>query len=65
MAARKRSNDFIQKAIKRPGALHRKLGVPQGKKIPSKKLNAAAKKGGLLGEEARFAKTLRKIRRKR
>ena len=49
---------FIQSAIKHPGALHRELGVPQGKKIPAKKLNAAAKKGGKLGQRARFAKTL-------
>ena len=36
---------FIQKAIKKPGALHKELGVPMGKKIPEAKLNAAAKKG--------------------
>lgn len=53
---------FIQKAIKHPGALHRELGVAQGKKIPAKKLNAAAKKGGKLGERARFAKTLMGLR---
>jgi len=35
--------DFIQKAIKRPGALHKALGVKQGKKIPHKKLAKAAK----------------------
>lgn len=50
---------FIQGAIKRPGALHRKLGVPQGQKIPAAKINAAAKKPGLLGQEARFAKVLK------
>lgn len=55
---------FIQKAIKRPGALHTKLGVPQGKKIPAKKIAAAAKRGGKLGEEARFAQTLAKLRKK-
>jgi len=48
----------ISKAIKKPGALHKQLGVPKGEKIPAKKLNAAAKKGGKLGERARFAKTL-------
>jgi hypothetical protein len=53
--------NFIQGAIKHPGALHRELGVPQGKKIPPAMLNAAAKKGGKLGERARFAKTLHKI----
>jgi hypothetical protein len=50
---------FIQKAIKKPGALHKELGVPMGKKIPEAKLNAAAKKGGKEGQRARFAKTLK------
>jgi hypothetical protein len=50
---------WIQKAIKNPGALHKELGVAEGKKIPSKKLNAAAKKPGKLGQRARLAKTLR------
>jgi hypothetical protein len=52
---------FIQKAIKKPGALHAELGVPQGEKIPAAKLNAAAKKGGKLGQRARFAQTLKTI----
>lgn len=52
---------FIQKAIKHPGALHRELHVPMGKKIPAKKINAAAKKGGKIGQRARFAKTLKKL----
>jgi hypothetical protein len=53
--------NWIAKAIKRPGALHRKLGVPQDEKIPAEKINAAAKKGGALGKEARLAKTLKKL----
>ena len=52
---------WIQKAIKKPGALHKQLGVPQGKKIPAKTLNAAAKKGGTLGKRANLAKTLKKF----
>ena len=32
---------WIQKAIKHPGALHRALGVPEGEKIPAKKLAKA------------------------
>ena len=28
-------------AVRHPGALHRSLGVPQGKKIPAAKLDAA------------------------
>lgn len=50
---------WISKAIKKPGALHKSLGVPMDKKIPAKKLEAAAKKPGKLGQRARLAKTLR------
>ena len=50
---------WIQKAIKKPGALRSSLGVGKGKKIPAKKLAAAAKKPGKMGQRARLAKTLR------
>jgi hypothetical protein len=50
---------WIQGAIKHKGALRESLGVPEGKKIPAKKLNAAAKKPGVMGQRARLAKTLR------
>lgn len=50
---------WIQKAIKKPGALHKELGVPMDKKIPAKKLAAAAKKGGKEGKRARLAQTLK------
>jgi len=56
------SGNFIQGAIKKPGQLHRDLGVPQGEKIPEAKLNAAAQRGGKVGQRARFAKTLKKMR---
>lgn len=49
---------WIQKAIKHPGALHRELGVPEGKKIPQAKLEKAAHAGGKLGARARLAETL-------
>lgn len=55
----KEKKKFIAAAIKHPGALHKQMGVPEGKKIPEKKLNAAAKKGGKLGKRARLAKTLK------
>lgn len=51
--------NWIKKAIKHPGALHKELGVPEGKKIPKKKLDKAAKKGGIEGKRARLAETLR------
>lgn len=50
---------WIQKAIAKPGALRKTLGVAEGKKIPAKKLEAAAKKPGKTGQRARLAKTLR------
>ena len=53
---------WIQKAIKKPGSLRKSLGIKKGKKIPASKLNAAAKKGGKLGQRARLAKTLKKMR---
>jgi hypothetical protein len=55
--------DFIKAAIKHPGALHKELGVPKGKKIPARKLKKAAAAGGKLGQRARFAETLEKMGR--
>ena len=54
---------WIQKAIKRPGALRKSLKIKKGQKIPLKKLLAASKKGGKLGQRARLALTLRRLRR--
>lgn len=56
---------WIQKAIKHKGALHKEMGIPIGKKIPEKKLRAAAKKGGKLGKRARLAETLKGLRKKK
>lgn len=55
---------WIQKAIKKPGALHKQLGVPSNKKIPVKKLKEAEKKGGLVGKRAHLAETLKHLRKK-
>lgn len=52
---------WIQKMHMKKGALHKELGVPEGKKIPEKKLDAAAKKGGVEGKRANLAKTLKKL----
>jgi hypothetical protein len=51
--------NWIAGAVKHPGALHRELGVPQGQKIPAGKIAAAAKKGGKLGQRARFAQNVK------
>jgi DNA mismatch repair ATPase MutL len=53
---------WIQKAITKPGALKKQMGVAAGKKIASGKLAAAAKKSGKLGQRARLAMTLRKLK---
>jgi hypothetical protein len=58
------AKDWIQGAIKKPGALRKELGVKKGKDIPAKKLAAAAKKGGKLGQRARLAQTLKKMNKK-
>ena len=50
---------WIQEAIKKPGALRESLGVKKGQTIPAKKLGAAAKKPGKMGQRARLAQTLK------
>ena len=54
----------IKKAIKKTGALRKSLGIKKGDTIPASKLRAAAKKPGKLGQRARFAVTLGKLRKK-
>jgi hypothetical protein len=53
---------WIQSAIKKPGALKKSLGVKKGEKIPAKKLSSAAKASGKLGQRARLAQTLKKMK---
>lgn len=55
---------WIQKAIKKPGALRAQLGAKKGEPIPAGKLAAAAKKPGKLGQRARLAQTLKKMKKK-
>ena len=55
--------NWIQKAIKKPGSLRKSLKVKKGEKIPASKLRAAAKKPGKLGQRARLAMPLNKIRK--
>ena len=54
---------WIQKAIKKPGALRKELGVKEGKTIPAKKLSVAAQKPGTLGKRARLAETLKSFKK--
>lgn len=59
-----KSKNWIKGAInpKHKGLLHKMLGVAMDKRIPAKKLAAAAKKKGKLGQRARLAMTLKKMR---
>jgi len=53
------TKNWIAGAIKKPGALRKELGAKKGQPIPAKKLAAAAKKPGKLGQRARLAETLK------
>lgn len=54
---------WIQKAIKKPGSLRSAIHVKEGQKIPANKLAAASKKPGKMGQRARLAQTLGKMRK--
>ena len=54
---------WIKEAIKKPGALRSAMGVKKGEKIPAKKLAVAAKKPGKMGQRARLAQTLSKLKK--
>lgn len=54
---------WIQKAIKKPGALREAMGTKKGETIPKSKLKAAAKKPGKMGQRARLALTLGKMKK--
>lgn len=56
--------DFIQSAIKHPGALRKSLHVKEGHNIPEEKLEKAEhSKNPLLRERANLAETLKKLPR--
>ena len=55
---------FIQEVITKPGALRAALGAKKGEPIPAKKLAAAAKKPGKMGQRARLAETLKGLGKK-
>ena len=54
--------NWIKGAIKHKGALHKELGVPEGKKIPEKELEKAAHASGKEGRRARLAMTLKGLK---
>ena len=57
------TKNWIAGAIKKPGALKKELGVNPKNPIPPKKLAAAAKKPGKLGQRARLAETLKGLKK--
>jgi hypothetical protein len=53
---------WIQGAIKRPGALHKALHVPEGEKIPASKVEKATHSSNpTLRKQAVLAQTLKKM----
>jgi len=58
------AKNWIAGAIKKPGALRKSMGVKEGQSIPKGKLAKAANAPGKLGQRARLAMTLGKIRKK-
>ena len=63
IATKKAKGGWIKGAIKKPGALRKSLGAKPGKPIPAKKLAAAAKKPGKMGQRARLAQTLKGLKK--
>lgn len=56
------NDKWIAGAVKHPGSLHRSLGVPQGEKIPEKKLAKAEHSDNpTLAKRARLAETLKSL----
>lgn len=56
------AKNWIAGAISKPGALRSQLGVKGDKTIPAKTLAKAAKAPGKLGQRARLAQTLKKMK---
>lgn len=55
---------WIQKMHMKKGALHKELGVPEGKKIPEKKLKKADhSKNPVERKRATLAMTLKKLKK--
>ena len=58
------TKNWIANATKNKGGLHESLGIPEGKKIPAKKMAKAAKsKSPTIRKEIALAKTLKKMKK--
>ena len=59
-----KKKNWIKDAVKRPGALRKKLNVKKGKNITTAQLNKAAKsKNPRTRKQANLAKTFKKMRK--
>ena len=59
------SKNWIAKATENKGGLHRSLGVPEGEKIPSKKLERATHSDdSKIRKQAALAETLKKLHKR-
>lgn len=56
---------WIQKAVEKPGALHKALGIPKGEKIPKEKLKVKETDSPKMKKRKILAKTLSKIAKKK
>ena len=60
---KKKDKNWIQKAVKRPGALRKKAGVKKGEKIPIRWLRkAASSKDPRTRKQAQLALTFKKMK---
>lgn len=56
------AKNWIAGAIRKPGALHSQLGIPQGQKIPAAKIEKATHSGNTtLRRRAILAQTLKSM----
>lgn len=53
--------NWIADATKNKGGLHRSLGIPQGEKIPAKKLAIKSTDSPKVKKQKNLAKTLKKM----
>lgn len=59
------AKNWVKGAVKRPGALHRELGIPQDQTIPAKKLvKAEHSSNPRERKQANLAKTLGKMHKR-
>ena len=61
---KRKDGGWIAEATQNTGGLHRSLGIPEGEKIPEKKIKAAEKSDNpKLAKQARLAETLKGLRK--